>query len=60
VSTIVKAAAMQISPVLYSRHETVERVVKKIRALGKRGVRSACDHVAPLERVAEPLAQACA
>ena len=31
-STIVKAAAVQISPVLYSREGTVEKVVKKIRA----------------------------
>ena len=40
-STIVKAAALQISPVLYSRVGTVERVVKKIRELGKQGVRFA-------------------
>jgi nitrilase len=40
-STIVKAAAVQISPVLYSRAGTVERVVKKIRELGKQGVRFA-------------------
>lgn len=36
--TIVKAAAVQISPVLYSRQGTVEKVVKKIRELGKQGV----------------------
>jgi nitrilase len=41
VSTIVKAAAVQISPVLYSRLGTVEKVVKKIRELGKQGVRFA-------------------
>jgi nitrilase len=40
-STIVKAAAVQISPVLYSRQGTVERVVKKIRQLGKQGVQFA-------------------
>jgi nitrilase len=40
-STIVKAAAVQISPVLYSRQGTVERVVKKIRELGKQGVQFA-------------------
>ncbi|GHO49098.1 hypothetical protein KSX_72610 [Ktedonospora formicarum] len=40
-STIVKAAAVQISPVLYSRQGTVEKVVKKIRELGKRGVQFA-------------------
>jgi aliphatic nitrilase len=31
VSTTVKAAAVQISPVLYSRQGTVEKIVKKIR-----------------------------
>lgn len=35
---IVKAAAVQISPVLYSREATVEKVVAKIRELGARGV----------------------
>ncbi|MET8954490.1 nitrilase-related carbon-nitrogen hydrolase [Streptomyces sp. NPDC004393] len=34
----VKVAAVQISPVLYSRAGTVERVVKKIHELGKQGV----------------------
>ncbi|MFL9454189.1 nitrilase-related carbon-nitrogen hydrolase [Tolypothrix bouteillei VB521301_2] len=38
---IVKAAAVQISPVLYSRQGTVEKVVKKIRELGKQGVQFA-------------------
>ncbi|AVH54746.1 MULTISPECIES: nitrilase-related carbon-nitrogen hydrolase [Streptomyces] len=38
---VVKAAAVQISPVLYSRAGTVERVVKKIRELGKKGVQFA-------------------
>jgi aliphatic nitrilase len=41
VSRIVKAAAVQISPVLYSREGTVEKVVKKIRELGKQGVQFA-------------------
>jgi aliphatic nitrilase len=41
VSIIVKAAAVQISPVLYSRQGTVEKVVKKIRELGKQGVQFA-------------------
>jgi nitrilase len=41
VSTIVKAAAVQISPVLYSRQGTVEKVVKKIRELGEKGVQFA-------------------
>jgi aliphatic nitrilase len=41
VSTTVKAAAVQISPVLYSRQGTVEKVVKKIRELGKQGVQFA-------------------
>ncbi|HEY8562557.1 MAG TPA: nitrilase-related carbon-nitrogen hydrolase [Pyrinomonadaceae bacterium] len=38
---IVKAAAVQISPVLYSRRGTVEKIVKKIRELGTRDVRFA-------------------
>src|SRR5689334_4144951 len=38
---IVKAAAVQISPVLYSRQGTVEKVVNKIRELGKKGVQFA-------------------
>ncbi|MBD1867394.1 aliphatic nitrilase [Cyanobacteria bacterium FACHB-471] len=40
-SPIVKAAAVQISPVLYSRQGTVEKVVKKIRELGQQGVQFA-------------------
>ena len=40
-STIIKAAAVQISPMLYSRQGTVEKVVKKIGELGERGVRFA-------------------
>jgi aliphatic nitrilase len=39
--TIVKAAAVQISPVLYSRSGTVEKVVRKIRELGTQGVQFA-------------------
>src|SRR5471030_902510 len=39
--TTVKAAAVQISPVLYSRVGTVEKVVKKIRELGQQGVQFA-------------------
>ena len=38
---VVKAAAVQISPVLYSREGTVAKVVQKIRELGERGVRYA-------------------
>lgn len=38
---IVKAAAVQLKPVLYSREGTVERVVWKIRELGKQGVQFA-------------------
>ena len=34
-------AAVQISPVLYSKNKTVEKVVSKIRELGKRGVQFA-------------------
>ena len=39
--TIIKAAAVQISPVLYSREATVEKVVRKIRELGQKGVQFA-------------------
>jgi nitrilase len=38
---IIKAAAVQISPVLYSREGTIEKVVRKIRELGQQGVRFA-------------------
>jgi nitrilase len=41
VNVRVKAAAVQISPVLYSREGTVEKVVNKIRELAKQGVRFA-------------------
>ena len=40
-SNLVKAAAVQISPVLYSRQGTVEKVVRKIRELGRQGVQFA-------------------
>src|SRR5215470_4159233 len=40
-STIVKAAAVQISPVLYSREGTVEKIVRKIHELGQQGVQFA-------------------
>ena len=33
----VKAAAVQLSPVLYSREGTVEKVVRKIHELGRQG-----------------------
>jgi nitrilase len=39
--TIVKAAAVQISPVLYSREATVEKIVQKILELGQKGVQFA-------------------
>src|SRR5215470_14945107 len=35
---VVKAAAVQLSPVLYSREGTVERIVRKIHELGQEGV----------------------
>ena len=35
---IVKAAAVQLSPVLYSREGTVDKVVRKIHELGYEGV----------------------
>jgi aliphatic nitrilase len=38
---VVKAAAVQLSPVLYSREGTVERVVRKIHELGREGVQFA-------------------
>jgi aliphatic nitrilase len=39
--TVVKAAAVQLSPVLYSREGTVEKVVRKILELGQQGVQFA-------------------
>jgi nitrilase len=39
--TIVRAAAVQISPVLYSREGTVEKVVSKIAELGRKDVQFA-------------------
>jgi aliphatic nitrilase len=39
--TIVKAAAVQISPVLYSREATVAKIVDTIADLGRRGVQFA-------------------
>jgi nitrilase len=39
--TTIKAAAVQISPVLYSREGTIEKVVNQIRDLGKQGVQFA-------------------
>ena len=38
---VVKAAAVQISPILYSREGTVEKVVQKINQLGQQGVQFA-------------------
>lgn len=38
---VVKAAAVQLSPVLYSREGTVEKVVRKILELGEQGVQFA-------------------
>lgn len=38
---IVNAAAVQFSPVLYSREATVAKVIKKIHELGKKGVQFA-------------------
>lgn len=39
--SIIKAAAVQISPVLYSREATIEKVVQKIHELGQQGVQFA-------------------
>src|ERR1700677_660130 len=38
---VVKAAAVQLSPVLYSREGTVERIVRTIHELGQQGVQFA-------------------
>ena len=38
---VVKVAAVQISPVLYSRQGTVEKVINKIKELGEKGVQFA-------------------
>src|SRR5512147_1299797 len=38
---VVKASAIQLSPVLYSREGTVEKVVRKIHELGQQGVQFA-------------------
>ena len=38
---VVKAAAVQLSPVLYSREATVEKVARKIHELGQQGVQFA-------------------
>jgi nitrilase len=40
-SKIIRAAAVQIAPVLYSREGTVDKVVQKIVELGKQGVQFA-------------------
>ena len=37
----VKAAAVQLSPVLYSREGTVDKIVRKIDELGQQGVQFA-------------------
>src|SRR5262249_7174034 len=39
--TIIKAAAVQLSPVLYSREGTVDKVCRQILALGREGVQFA-------------------
>src|SRR5258705_1129454 len=39
--TVIKAAAVQLSPVLYSREGTVDKVVQKIIELGRQGVQFA-------------------
>src|SRR3954468_6665719 len=38
---VVKAAAVQLSPVLYSREGTVDKVIRQVRELGRQGVRFA-------------------
>ena len=44
---VVKAAAVQISPVLYSREGTIEKVVRKIHELGQQGVQFAAGAAGP-------------
>ena len=39
--TVIKAAAVQLSPVLYSREGTVDKVCRQIIALGRQGVQFA-------------------
>jgi aliphatic nitrilase len=39
--TVIKAAAVQISPVLYSREGTIDRIVAKILELGREGIQFA-------------------
>ena len=39
--SVVKAAAVQLSPVLYSREGTVDKVVQKIHELGQQAVQFA-------------------
>src|SRR5215468_2614835 len=39
--SVVKAAAVQLSPVLYSREGTIEKVVRNIHELGRQGVQFA-------------------
>src|SRR6185437_8793494 len=39
--TVIKAAAVQISPVLYSREGTIEKILRKIDELGRAGVQFA-------------------
>jgi hypothetical protein len=41
VMSVIKAAAVQVSPVLYSREGIVEKVIQKTRELGKLGVQFA-------------------
>ena len=40
-SRVVKVAAVQISPVLYSRQGTIEKIINKINELGEKGVQFA-------------------
>jgi nitrilase len=35
---VVKDAAVQLSPIRYSRAGTIEKIVKKIHELGKQGI----------------------
>src|SRR5512133_1619168 len=48
---VVKAAAVQMSPVLYSREATVAKVARKIHDLGQQGVQFA---QSPVQNIAGP------
>ncbi len=50
---VVKAAAVQLSPVLYSREGTVEKVVRKIHKLGRQGTVARSRRQGPTTRTSD-------